>query len=159
MDGFELSWFPVESKYEILSINNYGQLRKELVTEDPNQWGFFRLPDGKMLIVGYANLGLLPMWKSMRGCVLVGIDEVLACISISTLEERFRYTMPSVFHEFISVDNLIVVRDEIGFVGISPEGSEVWKFLVGGPISEFHIEDKVICGRQIDGDSFRFLIP
>lgn len=159
MDVIELKWASVDSKYEVLNLGKCGELRTELLTEDPNRWGFFRFQNGNIIVIGYANLGLPPMWVAMRNSVLIGIDEVLACIDISTLEVRFRYTMPSVFHEFVSVDKSIIVRDEIGFVGLSLEGGETWKFLVDGPVDEFHIKDKIVYGRKIDGDLFNFSIP
>ena len=36
--------------------------------------------------------------------------------------------MPFIFHEFVKTDDLLIVRDELGFVGIAVDGSELWKF-------------------------------
>lgn len=90
---------------------------------------------------------------------LVGIDEVLASLDANILGIKFSYLMPSVFHEFVYLSDPIVVRDEIGFVAVSIDGQECWRFLTSGPIKKFSIEGGSIVGETIDNESFAFAIP
>jgi hypothetical protein len=110
-------------------------------------------------VVGYAELWLLPVAALIDNRLLVGIDEGLARFDVHTLQRQFSYRMPSVFQEFISLEDPIVVRDEIGFVGISTDGAERWTFLTSGPIDRFSIEHGRLHGETIDNEPFEFAIP
>jgi len=153
------SWNAVESKSALLSAIADKEVANELVTADPNSWGFFRLPSGKILVVGYADLGLSPVAVLFDSCLLVGVDEVLASFDMDTLQRQFAYRMPSVFHEFVSLADPIIVRDEIGFIGISKGGKECWSSLASGPIKRFAIEHGHILGETMDDEPFDFAIP
>lgn len=159
MNKVSLPWTAVESKSALESAvaNEVGT--GELLTADPNEWGFFRLPNGKVFVVGYANLGLMPIAVLIGNRLLVGIDEVLDSFDIDTGQRKFSYRMPSVFHEFISLADPIVVRDEIGFVAISADGEEFWSFVTSGPIRRFSIDHGMIHGETIDDEPFEFTIP
>lgn len=155
----KIPWIKIGSKNDLVATCDPQMILNQLVTADANEWGYFKLPNEKLLIVGYADLGLIPQGVIYNGNFLVGIDEVLSSFDVSTLQESFTYRMPSVFHEFVSLGELIVVRDEIGFVAISDGGVEVWKFLTNGPINEFFIEREGIHGDTIDGEKFNFSVP
>lgn len=159
MNQADLSWVPCGSKGELMQALANEAISAELVTEDPNFWGFFKI-NGQALVVGYANIGLCPLAIIENGRLLVGINEILAGFDVNALQLqlKFCYRMPSVFHEFISLSNPIIVRDEIGFVGIAPDGIERWKYLLDGPIDKFSIEKGWIHGRTLD-ESFEFQIP
>lgn len=152
-------WNAVESKSALLSALANEEVASELVTADPNSWGFFNSPSGKVLVVGYANLGLPPVAALFDCRLLVGVDEVLASFDMNTLQRQFVYRMPSVFHEFVSLAEPIIVRDEIGFIGISKDGKECWSSLASGPIKTFAIEHGHIRGETIDDEPFDFAIP
>ena len=159
MNTLAPSWNAFESKSALLSAIADEEVAGELVTADPNSWGFFRSPSGRVLVVGYANLGLPPLVAVFDGRLLVGIDEVLASFDMDTLQRHFAYRMPSVFHEFVSLADPIIVRDEIGFIGISKDGVECWSSLASGPIKMFAIEHGHILGETIDDEPFDFAIP
>ena len=159
MNSVAPTWTGVESRSALASAVADQAVASELVTEDPNAWGFFRLPSGKVLVVGYADLGLLPVAVLSENRLLVGVDEVLASFAADTLEKQFSYRMPSVFHEFVSLADPFVVRDEIGFVGISADGKERWCSLTSGPIKKFAIEHGRIFGETIDDEQFVIGIP
>lgn len=154
-----LLWTPVESKSALAAFLADGAPAGELVTEDPNEWGFFKVPGDRLLVIGYANLGLPPVAAMVNKHLLVGIDEIFACFDVDTLRNLFVYRMPTVFHEFISLSNPLVLRDEVGFVSISVDGRERWRFLADGPIGKFEVKQDRICGETIDGESFEFLLP
>jgi len=153
------SWTAAESKSALMSAIADDGAADSLITADPNSWGFFRLPNGKIFVVGYANLGLLPVAAVINNRLLIGVGEVLAGFDVDNFQRKFSYRMPSVFHEFVSLTEPIVVRDEIGFVGISSDGEERWNFLTNGPINRFSIENGRLHGETIDGESFEFAIP
>lgn len=152
-------WASVDSKSALSGAIADQAVAGELMTEDPNEWGFFSLPGGKVLVVGYADLGLVPVAALVQGRLLIGIDEVLAGFDPVTHEKRFSYRMPSVFHEFVSLADPIIIRDEIGFVAISSDGEEQWCSLTSGPIKRFAIESGRIVGETIDDESFAIPIP
>lgn len=159
MNQIALPWIPAESKSALFSAIVDEMAATEMVTSDANEWGFFRLPSGRILVVGYANLGLLPVATVTNNHLLVGIDEILACYDVDTLQRKFFYHMPSVFHEFVSLANPIIARDEVGFVAISADGGECWKFLTNGPISNFSFESGRLFGETVDNERFEFSIP
>ncbi len=153
------TWTRVESKSALSAAIADQTVAGELLTEDPCAWGYFSLPGRKVLVVGYADLGLVPVAALTHSSLLVGVDEVLAGFDSVTHDKLFSYRMPSVFHEFISLADPIIVRDEIGFVGISSDGEERWCSLTSGPIKKFTIERGRISGETIDDDSFAIAIP
>jgi hypothetical protein len=104
--------------------NIVGTLR----TSDSNTWGYFQTTGGWHLNVGYANIGLMPQAVLIDQRMLVGINERVVGYDLSVGTEYFSYRMPLVFHEFVEVNDPLIVRDEMGFVGIAPDGSELWKF-------------------------------
>ncbi len=159
MEFISVSWTSVESKNALGSLLAKEGATNELATADPTTWGFFPLPNGKKLVVGYANLGLIPVAAVVNGHLLIGIDEILACFDLNTLQRTFTYRMPSVFHEFVSLNDPVIVRDEVGFICISATGVEIWAFLTNGPINQFTIEGAFICGVTIDDEPFKFAIP
>jgi len=83
---------------------------------------------------------------------LVGYD-------VSSRSIIFKYTMPTVFHEFVRFEkDELIVRDEIGFVGISYDGDERWNFCID-VIANYEINQSIICGKTEEGESFKFSIP
>ncbi|VVE84025.1 hypothetical protein PSP31120_04439 [Pandoraea sputorum] len=91
--------------------------------------------------------------------MFVGINECLACYDVSRCAMHFFYRMPFVFHEFVAIDNLLIIRDEIGFVGISLDGDEIWKFVTDGVIENYEMTSSKIKGWTTDGSSFSYQIP
>ncbi|WP_218080303.1 hypothetical protein [Anthocerotibacter panamensis] len=159
MEFISVSWTSVESKNALSNFLAKEGATSELATADPNTWGFFPLPNGKKLVVGYANLGLTPVATVVNGHLLIGINEILAGFDLNTLQRTFIYRMPSVFHEFVSLKDPVIVRDEVGFICISATGVERWALLTNGPINQFTIEGAFIRGVTIDDEPFKFAIP
>lgn len=153
-----IAWSSVDSKKDILTSINKEYIECEFVTEDPNQWGFFKLPNGKIIVIGFANLGLSPAAIVVKDQLFIGINELLVSFDIANMKKKFTYRMPTIFHEFVEVKDSIIVRDEIGFVCISFKGEEYWKFLVNGPIDKFSIQDGIIHGSTIDNEEFLYEI-
>jgi hypothetical protein len=159
LNSMALPWTRIESRQELPGVLAGQTIGCELVTDDANEWGYFKLPDGKFFLVGYANLGLPPVALIADKRLFVGINEVLACFDTETLEKRFSYRMPSVFYEFISLSSTIIVLDEIGFVGLSSDGQERWSFVVDGPVKKFIFDNGHIHGETIDDELFEFEVP
>lgn len=114
---------------------------------------------GKQLVIGYANLGLLPTIIAVADALVVGVDELLVRINKNTFERVFTYRMPTIFHEFLTSSDPIIVRDEVGFVCISASGKEQWRHLTSGPIEAFTMADGWLRGETIDGEGFALPIP
>ncbi len=159
MEHGVLAWVPAESKSALGAILGSAGAASELVTEDPNTWGYFQLPNGKKLAIGYSNLGLRPAATTIGQNLIVGIDELLVGFHQDTLERIFTCRMPTVFHEFLSFSDPIVVRDEVGFVCVSVSGTERWRHLTNGPIAKFTMATGSLQGETIDGEKFTFSIP
>jgi len=129
------------------------------VTEEPNTWGYLKLPNDKKLVIGYSDLGLRPAVITIGQRLFVGIDELLVGLYQDTLERIFTYRMPTVFHEFLSSSDPLVARDEVGFICISVSGTERWRYLTNGPIKKFTMASGSLRGETIDGEKFSFSIP
>lgn len=159
MNVVNISWTLVESKSALNVTIEGNRVVGHLETTDANTWGFFHLPFGRVFTVGYANLGLRPIAVFYGGYLFVGIDELLAGYNAGDLKQKFVYRMPSVFHEFVSFAEQLIIRDEIGFIGISLDGTEKWKRLFHAPIDKFKIEEYSINGCTIDGENFSIPLP
>ncbi|SCU75047.1 conserved hypothetical protein [Cupriavidus necator] len=127
-----LKWVACDYRSDMEARTSGEKVVGTLLTSDANTWGYFQTPEGWHLNVGYANIGLMPQAILAGPCMLVGINECLAGYDLSIGTARFFYRMPLVFHEFVQIGNPLIVRDEVGFVGIAPDGSELWKFCTEG---------------------------
>jgi len=159
MKSVEPSWNHIGSKRNLITAIAPEDWKGELVTEDANEWGFIGLENKGVIAIGYANLGLEPRVFVMNDCILIGINEVVACFDVNTLQHKFSCRVPFIFHEFIPFGDRIIIRDEIGFVEISKKGDECWRFLTEAPINKFSLEGDRICGETIEGEKFGFLMP
>jgi hypothetical protein len=159
MDPGVPTWVPVESKSALAAILGSDGAASELATEEPNTWGYLQLPNGKKLVIGYSDLGLRPAVISIGRKLFIGIDELLVGLHQDTLERIFTYRMPTVFHEFLSSVDPLVVRDEVGFICVSASGTERWRYLTNGPIQTFSMASGLLRGETIDGEKFSFSVP
>ncbi len=108
-----------------------GKVFEMLTTKDANTWGCVNLGDA-CIPLGYANLGLTPQVSVWDSLIIVGISQIVACYDSTTGRILYRYDMPTVFHEFVVFgENYYLIRDEIGFVGLSYAGAEVWSASCG----------------------------
>ncbi|WP_143752051.1 hypothetical protein [Burkholderia sp. SRS-W-2-2016] len=130
-----------------------------LLTTDANTWGYIQTPDDWRLNVGYANIGLTPQAVLLGHRMLVGINECLVGYDLFVGTAQFSYRMPLVFHEFVEVGDAIIVRDEMGFVGIAPDGRELWKFCTEGVVNSYTVSSSRISGSTTEGSDFSFEIP
>jgi hypothetical protein len=129
-----------------------------LMTDSPNSWGYIAFDADVIVPIGYADMGLLPLAMRHGNRIFVGIDELLIGYDWTSRSVLFRYKMPTVFHEFVRFDqNELIVRDEIGFVGISYVGDERWNFCID-VIASYEINQSTILGKTEEGKSFKFTI-
>ena len=91
--------------------------------------------------------------------MIVGIDECLVGYVLLAGMEYFSYRMPFIFHEFVKTDDLLIVRDELGFVGIAVDGSELWKFCTEDIVESYVATSSNISGKTVDGLHFSFELP
>jgi len=159
MEARVATWVSAESKSALAAMLGNDAAASAVATADPNTWGYMQLSNGKKLVIGYANLGLLPAIIAIDDELVIGIDELLVRIKKSNFERVFTYRMPTIFHEFVSSSDPIVVRDEVGFVCLSASGEEQWRHLTSGPIEKFAMADGWLRGETIDGEKFSFAIP
>ena len=130
-----------------------------LVTDSPNSWGYITFDYDIIIPIGFADMGLLPIAIKHENKIFVGIDEVLAGYDEINSSCIFKYKMPTVFHEFVRFDqDELIVRDEVGFIGISYTGDEHWNYCVG-LIATYTIDQKKIVGETEEGEQFEFSIP
>lgn len=130
-----------------------------LMTDSPNSWGYMVFDSNVIIPIGYADMGLLPLAVKHGDRIFVGMDELLVGYDLSNQSFLLKYKMPTIFHEFVRFDqNELIVRDEIGFVGISYAGNENWNFCID-VISDYEITQSTILGKTEEGESFEFTIP
>jgi hypothetical protein len=130
-----------------------------LLTSDANTWGYILTPDDRHLNVGYANIGLAPQAMLVGQRMFVGINECLAGYDSSVGATYFSYRMPLVFHEFVEIGDSLIVRDEMGFVGVALDGRELWKFGTEGVVDSYTVTSSKISGSTTEGSDFSFEIP
>lgn len=155
-----LRWIPCASYADMDAQGSKVLVIDTLQTDDPNSWGYFQTPDGSHINVCYANVGLIPQAVAIDGRVIVGIDERLVGYDLSNHTIYFSCRMLFIFHEFVEIsDSSLIVRDEIGFIGLAHDGTELWKFCTEGIIDSFAITPYNISGKTMDGDNFTFDLP
>jgi len=135
-----------------------GRVLQTLVGHEANAWGY-ATRDTTVLPIGYANLGLIPDVMGSDATIFVGSSETVTAIDARTGGTIFAFDMPTVFHEFIRIEHdLLLVRDEIGFIALSHQGEEKWQGLCADVIEDYEIDGAVITGRTLEGPEFRFVI-
>lgn len=157
------SWVPCDSRSDLEA--RLADLRGVAVfpvieTEDANTWGYVKVVAEKpaALPVGYANVGLAPAVTAANGVLLLGITELVAGIDLSTGAVAFRYRMPTVFHQFVRVDERgFLLQDEIGFVLLSRRGEERWRFCKD-LIQDYKLMGDELAVTTFEGDCFRIKV-
>jgi hypothetical protein len=130
-----------------------------LMTDCPNSWGYMVVESSVVVPIGFADVGLLPSAVKCGNRIFVGINELLVAYDLSSRSCLFKYKMPTIFHEFVRFDqDELIVRDEIGFIGISYAGEERWNFCID-VISSYEIDQSTILGETEEGENFQFAIP
>lgn len=151
-------WVPCDSRSALIAQKSKNAC-EQLITESPNSWGYMAFESGTIIPIGYADMGLLPVAVMHGNKIFVGVDELIAAYNWPSNTRHFKYKMPTVFHEFVRFDrDELIVRDEIGFVGISYDGDEHWKFCVD-TIASYEIKEMIIFGETEEGQVFKFTIP
>ncbi len=151
-------WVPCDSCSALVA-----QLPKNacelLTTDSPNNWGYVAFDLDVVIPIGYADIGLIPLAIRLGNRAFVGINELLVGYDCSSQTALFKYKMPTVFHEFVRFDrDGLIVRDEIGFVGVSYDGNERWNFCID-IIGSYEINKSTILGKTGEGKNFKFVIP
>jgi hypothetical protein len=129
-----------------------------LLTDDYKSWGYFLTENGRKIVVGYANIGLTPQAICDGDTIFAGINEILVGLNSFTLAIKFTYKLPWLFHEFISSEGSLLVRDELGFVKISRDGQKLWEGITEGIIEDFEFNGKKITGSTVEGEDFSFIV-
>lgn len=151
-------WVPCESHAALVAAlpKNACEL---LTTSDANSWGYMAFDSDSIIPVGYADMGLPPLSVRRGNRIFIGIDELLIGYDWPRQVVLFTYKMPTVFHEFVRFDqDTLIVRDEIGFVGVSYDGDERWNFCID-VIASYEIDCSTILGKTEEGENFKFTIP
>lgn len=151
-----LKWIPCDSRSDMEARAFGHKVVETLLTSDPNTWGYFQTPKDCHVNVGYANIGLIPQALLVDRRMVIGINECLVGYDLVDNTLSFSYRMPFVFHEFVKAGDPLIVRDEIGFVGISADGSELWKFCTEDVIESYTVTLSSISGKTADGSHFTF---
>ena len=160
MNKFDmLKWFPCDSRSDMEARTFGHKIAGTLLTSDPNTWGYFQALEDCRVNIGYANIGLIPQALLVDQRMIVGINECLVGYDLFANTLYFSYRMPLVFHEFVEVGDLLIVRDEIGFVGIASNGNELWEFCTEDVIKSYTVTSSNISGKTIDGLCFMFELP
>jgi hypothetical protein len=156
----EWRWTPCDSRSDLEARleKAKGRVLQTLVGQEANAWGY-AAGDAAIVPIGYANLGLTPNVIGSDTTIFVGSSETLTALDAKTGASIFRYDMPTVFHEFVRIeDDHLLVRDETGFVALSHQGRERWKGLCADIIEDYEIDGAVIAGRTLEGAEFKFVI-
>jgi len=154
------SWIACESRSDLEARleKAQGRVLPMLVGTEANTWGHASCGT-TILPIGYANLGLLPEVIGSDAAILVGSGQALTALDARTGAPIFTYAMPTVFHEFLRIeDDLLLIRDETGFIALSPQGEERWTGLCADIIEGYEISGDVITGRTMEGADFRFVV-
>jgi hypothetical protein len=152
------NWIPCESRNTLVAQMPPSAC-EILITDSPNSWGFIVFESNVFIPIGYAAMGLLPVAVKHENRIFIGIDELLIGYDEAGQFCLFKYKMPTVFHEFVRFDqDELIVRDEIGFVGISYAGKELWNYCID-VIANYEIKESTILGKLDDGENFEFIIP
>ena len=164
----EITWIPCESysdmKTRIASLP--GSKCFEIIqAEDSRSWGFFALrkPHSKTPVllqpIGYADIGLPPEAVRFSNQLLIGVNEKIVVVDVTQGTETFTYRMPTIFHEFLSVNSSgILARDEIGFILLSWKGEERWRYCKD-IIDSYKISGNKISFSTIEGEHFHVHFP
>jgi len=151
-----LAWIPCDSPADLHARLAGRTVIGQVHTADANTWGYLEVADGRRVEIAYANTGLMPQAVLDGDDLLVGIGECLACFALSTATRRFLYRMPVLFHEFVQVGDPLIVRDELGFVGLARDGAEQWSFATEDLIASYTLAGRQIRGMTASGQAFAF---
>jgi hypothetical protein len=154
-----LTWVPCDSRSDMEARTSGKRVVGTLLTSDSNTWGCFQMAEGWYLNVGYADVGLMPQAVLIGQRMLVGVNERLVGYDLSAGKAYFSYRMPWMFHEFVEVCDRLIVRDEMGFVGLAPDGSELWKFVTEEVVESYTVTSSSISGKTTEGSLFSFELP
>lgn len=152
-------WVPCDSRSDMQARTARLAVIGTLETTDANEWGYLQRDDEQCLHVGYANIGLAPQTALSNDDIVVGINECVAAYRRADGARHFIYRMPFVFHEFLRTGDPLIVRDELGFVGLAPDGTERWSFFTTGPIARCNLTPTHITGETVEGEKFSFPLP
>lgn len=155
-----LNWVPCDSHNGMEACVPKSAVIDTLVTSDANTCGYFKTPTGDQYIqVGYASVGLSPQALLLGQRLFIGIDECFVGYDLSNRTRCFSYRMPMLFHEFSEIGDPLIIRDEMGFVGMTQDGNEIWKFMTEGVIESYTITPVNIYGVTTEGLKFLFELP
>jgi hypothetical protein len=122
-------------------------------------WGYFALPNSRVIVVGFNQTGLTPKGMIFDGHLYVGIGGFCACYELVSASRRFIYHLPTLFHEFVRFTPWLIVRAEIDFIGLDTDGKQIWSGGLGDIITGFEMVGNRLSGQLIDNGKFTLNIP
>lgn len=130
-----------------------------IITRGANTRGLMKLDDGRKICIDYEDAGLKPLGVAAGDYIYVGINELFIGYDRNLLSGSFRYLMPAVFHEIVSIDSELILRDEIGFVGLTLDGANLWEHLTRDIVLNYKFDGRMIYGTTLECQEFCFAVP
>jgi len=156
------SWVECDSEYDMQKIlsDTEGCIFDVVEQDYANEWGYMLVDDTSIHIpIGFSSVGLLPEVDVCNTIAYLGISDEVIGYDVVTRKVKFRYKMPSIFHNFIkATDEGVLVQDETGFLYLSSEGNVLWIELCGDIIDSYEVNEDIISGETEDGEEFKFVI-
>jgi len=150
------TWLLCDSRQD--AITREPNAVSEITTSDPDTWGLLYVGD-LAFRVGFTDVGLVPEVHHDATGTLIGIGELLVAFDVSGKNQLFLYKMPTIFHEFLTVNERgLLVRDETGFILLSRNGEEIWSYCPD-LLGSFELADGIIRGETIEGAPFSVRVP
>lgn len=152
-----IEWTPCSSKNEMISRLKENFFLAEL--DEARDWGFFHINENSTLAIGYTDYGIKPSAFKIEGHIIFGAGQYVAKYDPSEKGLTYQYKVPTVFHEFITLDKYnFLIRDEICFILINDSGDEIWSFCPG-LIDKYTLNGTSIEGATDEGIIFKTDLP
>jgi hypothetical protein len=148
---------PTDLKARLASLG--GKVFEASIADESNTWGYIAAENNILIPIGFSDVGLPPQLYIHKNIAVVGVSDTLSGYSVDTGKLLFTYHMPTVFHEFVLfTDDGFVIQDEIGFVGLSYSGSEIWSQIFDDMIETYSLKGSSITGETVEGTQFSISI-
>jgi hypothetical protein len=122
-------------------------------------WGYFALPNSRLIIVGYNRTGLIPQAAIFDRHMYIGTGEFCVCYELRSGMRKFTFRMPFLFLDFVRFTPWLIVKNEIGFIGLNMMGEVSWSAILGDLIETYSLSGSRLEGRLLEGKAFDLKIP
>lgn len=157
----KFNWVVCDSKADLearMQARKHTDILPKISSAGANTWGYLSvvLTNGEATIpIGYSDAGLTPEAAETKNLIIVGVTNEVVAYNKQTKREAFRHAMPTVFHEFVLVeDGGLVVQDETGFLRLSLDGRMQWERLFSDVIDSVRLTKNQIVGKTSEGLAF-----